>query len=356
MNNLKKLQALCGGDDFDALLLTGEVNRFYATGIRTSAGVVLLAAGRAVFMTDFRYIEAARERSDGFEVCMTTRDNDYESAARKLIAEWGVRRLGFEESVTTVESHNKWSGAIDVEWAPAQNAIAAQRAVKASWELERMRNALRIAERAYETVLGVLREGMTEREIAAELIYNMLKNGASDTSFAPIVVSGPNSSLPHGEPGGRAVRAGDFLTMDFGCVDGGYCSDITRTVAIGYADDEMRRVYGIVLDAQAAGIKAARAGVKGRVIHEAAARVIEDAGYGEYFGHGFGHGIGIEVHEAYSAHPKEERELPAGAVITAEPGIYLPGRFGVRIEDCVALRGDGCENLTSVSKELRVVG
>ena len=356
MNNLKKLQALCGGD-FDALLLTGEANRFYATGVKTSAGVVFITDSRAAFLTDFRYGEAARKQQGGFDVIIATREsgNSYEENVKKLAQ--NVRRVGFEEDALTVSAYEKWRAALGpgAEWIPAQKTLYRGRAVKAAWELERMKKAQRIAERAYGAVLEIMRPGMTERDLAAELTFQMLKNGASGTSFDPIVISGPNSSLPHGEPSGRALQNGDFVIMDIGCVADGYCSDMTRTVAVGGADAEMRKVYDTVLEAQRAGIDAARSGIRGVDIHNAAARVIDGAGYGAYFGHGFGHGIGIEVHEGYGAHPKEERLLPPGAVITAEPGIYLPGRFGVRIEDCIVLNKDGAENLTLAGKSLRII-
>ena len=174
-------------------------------------------------------------------------------------------------------------------------------------------------------------------------------------SFDPIVVSGPNGSLPHGVPSEKPIGQGEFVTMDFGCVYGGYCSDMTRTVAVGYATEEMRKVYETVLAAQKAGIAAARAGVTGREVDGAARAVIDAAGYGAYFGHSFGHGVGVEVHEAPNASPMNEKPLPAGAVISAEPGIYLPGRLGVRIEDVILLTEDGCRNLTKASKELLVL-
>ncbi|MPM45770.1 Aminopeptidase YpdF [bioreactor metagenome] len=180
----------------------------------------------------------------------------------------------------------------------------------------------------------------------------MLRFGAERLSFEPIVVSGPNGSLPHGVPGRRRVEKGDFITMDFGCVADGYCSDMTRTVGVGQVSEEMEGVYRVVLEAQLAGIAAARAGVPGKDIDAAARQVIERAGYGDYFGHGFGHSLGLEIHESPNANSAEEQPLPAGAVISAEPGIYLPGRFGVRIEDVIVLTEAGCDNLTRAPKEL----
>jgi len=197
--------------------------------------------------------------------------------------------------------------------------------------------------------------GRTEKEIAAFLQYRMLLGGAEQMSFEPIVVSGANSSMPHGVPTDKKVEQGDFITMDFGCVYHGYCSDMTRTVAVGHVTEEMAFVYETVLKAQQAGIDTAKAGVPGCDIHNAAAKVIEDAGYGPYFGHGFGHSLGVEIHESPNASPGCTEPMPAGAVISAEPGIYLPGKFGVRIEDVIVLREGGCDNLMLAPKELLIL-
>ena len=196
---------------------------------------------------------------------------------------------------------------------------------------------------------------MTEKEIAARLTYLMLHYGAENMSFDPIVVSGANSSRPHGVPGEKTIEAGDFVTMDFGCIYDGYCSDMTRTVAVGHVTDEMQTVYDTVLNAQLAGIAACKAGVTGRDVDAAGRKIIEAAGYGDAFGHGFSHGVGLEIHEAPVASPRGEAPLPAGSIVTAEPGIYLPGKFGVRIEDMLYVIEDGCIDLTDASKQLIVL-
>ena len=196
---------------------------------------------------------------------------------------------------------------------------------------------------------------MTELELQAELIYCLYKNGAHGLSFDPIVVAGPNSSMPHGVAGERKIQAGDFVTMDFGALYNGYCSDMTRTVAVGHVTDEMEKVYNTVLEAQLAGLAATKAGVPGKDIDAAARKVITDAGYGEYFGHGYGHSLGLEVHESPSPNARNPEPMPVGAVASAEPGIYLPGKFGVRIEDCVIYTADGYENLCTSPKNLIIV-
>ncbi len=237
----------------------------------------------------------------------------------------------------------------------ADELLLSLRAVKEPFELESITAAQRIAETVLEEVLGILRPGMTERELAAELTYRMLLHGGEGNSFDPIAVTGRKTSMPHGVPGDEVIRRGDFVTMDFGCLKNGYCSDMTRTVAVGEATAEMRLVYDTVLRAQQAGIAAAKAGVTGAAVHNAGASVIAAAGYGPYFGHGFGHGVGLEIHEKPTASAAYDKPLPAGAVITAEPGIYLPGRFGVRIEDMLYLTETGCVDLTRAPKALLVV-
>ena len=233
--------------------------------------------------------------------------------------------------------------------------VDALRAAKDDGEIALMTKAQEITDRAFSEILKFIQPGMTEQEIAAKLQYDMLRFGAEKMSFDPIVVSGPNGSLPHGIPSAKQVQQGEFITMDFGCKYGGYCSDMTRTVALGEPTGEMQKVYQTVLEAQLAGIAVTKAGVPGKSIDAAARKVIEDAGYGEYFGHGYGHSLGIEIHESPNANTREETLLPVGAVVSAEPGIYLPGKFGVRIEDVTVLTADGCMVLTKSHKELIIL-
>ena len=233
--------------------------------------------------------------------------------------------------------------------------VDALRAAKDDGEIALMTKAQEITDRAFSEILKFIQPGMTEQEIAAKLQYDMLRFGAEKMSFDPIVVSGPNGSLPHGIPSAKQVQQGEFITMDFGCKYGGYCSDMTRTVALGEPTGEMRKVYQTVLEAQLAGIAVTKAGVPGKSIDAAARKVIEDAGYGEYFGHGYGHSLGIEIHESPNANTREETLLPVGAVVSAEPGIYLPGKFGVRIEDVLVLKDGGCEDITRSPKDLIVL-
>ncbi|MBR3241016.1 MAG: aminopeptidase P family protein, partial [Oscillospiraceae bacterium] len=218
-------------------------------------------------------------------------------------------------------------------------------------EIAFMKQSQAISEKALDETLQIIRPGMSEKEVASELVYRMLRFGSEGNAFDPIVVTGKNTSLPHGVPGDSILQPGDFLTMDFGSLKGGYCSDMTRTVAVCSSTDEMRNIYSIVLEAQLAGIRAAKSGIPGCEIDAAARRVIQDAGFGSCFGHGFGHSLGLDIHERPNLNPREKTPMPENAVVSAEPGIYLPGRFGVRIEDVMILRSDGSEVITKAPKD-----
>lgn len=357
MNHFSQLSAALESRGLDAMLLTCEANRFYASGFRSTGtdGCALVTRKKNYYFTDSRYTEAAGRVLRDAELRETKPGRGYTVLIREVAEAEGLRKVGFEDAYMTVQDYERYRKALPCELVPAADLLSDLRRVKDREELEVMIQAQRIAERALEDILGELRPGVTEREIAARLQYLLLHYGAEDKSFDPIVVSGPNGSLPHGVPSEKVIENGEFVTMDFGCVYHGYCSDMTRTVAVGSVTDEMRTVYETVLRAQEAGIAAAKAGVTGKDVDGAARKVIQDAGFGEYFGHGFGHGVGVEIHEAPTASQLNDKPLPAGAVISAEPGIYLPGRLGVRIEDVILLREGGCENLTRAPKELIVL-
>ena len=357
MNHFSKIRAQLDRCGIDAMLLTNEANRFYASGFRTGGtdGVALVTGDKAYYWTDSRYIEAAQREVADAEVGLAEAGHGYLALINEAVERHGLKTIGFEDGYMTVAELKLYQSKVRADFKPATDMMARLRMVKDAEELEALVGAQRIAERALEEIYGEIKAGVTEREIAARLTYLMLRCGAEAMSFAPIVASGANGSMPHAVPTDKPVAAGEFVTMDFGCVYHGYCSDMTRTIAVGYATEEMETVYRTVLDAQSAGIAAARAGVPGCGVHNAAAKVIADAGYGAYFGHSFGHGVGVEIHEAPGASPAWKEPLPAGAVISAEPGIYIPGRFGVRIEDVIIIRDGGCENIHRAPKELRVL-
>lgn len=356
MANVKSLQQRLEKSGLDALLLTNDKNIYYAVGFRPTDSAALITRSGAYFVTDSRYIEAAGLACGSeTELILCTRERRLTAVLKDLISSLGLVSVGAEEENLSVAEYRRMCSAFNLELKPGQSLIAGLRMVKSAWEVENITAAQRIAEKALEEVLPVIRPGVSERSVAAELTYRMLLGGAEGNSFDPIVVAGAKSSMPHGVPGDELISDGDFVTMDFGCLKNGYCSDMTRTVAVGHATEEMKNIYDTVLRAQLAGIAAARPGASGADVHNAGAKVIEDAGYGKYFGHGFGHSVGLDIHENPTASPGNSSPLPAGAVITAEPGIYIPGRFGVRIEDMILLTEGGCENLTKAPKELLVL-
>ena len=355
MSRFHKIAEKLSGRGLDAVMVTSGPNRLYAGGFASSAGMAIVTEKKTWFFTDSRYIEAAQKNIQGADIQEFTREKPLLDLAKEVMERNGLKKVGFEERYTTVQDYERWKEKLPCELAPASTLFSELRSVKEPEEIERLVAAQRIAEKSLVETLDVIKTGRTEKEIAAFLLYRMLSNGANRMSFPPIVVSGANSSMPHGVPSDKPVADGDFLTMDFGCMLDGYCSDMTRTVAIGHATEEMELVYNTVLKAQLAGIAVARAGVTGKEVHQAGAKVIADAGYGDYFGHGFGHSLGIEIHEDPRFSGAWDKPIPAGALLSAEPGIYLPGKFGVRIEDVIMLTEDGCLDITRSPKQLIVL-
>ena len=298
LNNIARIQRALTQAHLDAILLTDENDRRFATGFPSSDGAVIVTVHQAFFITDARYIEAARAALTGIaQVLLCSREAPMRTLVQGILREANVQILGGEEQTTSYAEFTAYEQLFGLKLQPAQNLIRNLRAAKQPEELAMMYQAQQITDETFAQICTVIRPGMTEREIAAELIYRMLRLGAEGMSFDPIVLTGPDTSMPHGVPGDRRVAAGDFVTMDFGCRKNGYCSDMTRTVAVGIPTDEMRSVYQTVLNAQLAGIAAAKAGVTGERVDAAARKVISDAGYGDYFGHSFGHSLGLDIHE-----------------------------------------------------------
>ena len=353
MKNLDKYLTLLDGE-VDGLLLTSRYSRHYGAEFDIAEGVAIVAKAGCRYFTDSRYIESAQNNLKGFEVLCVDKIG-YIKLLNDAIADFGITTLGYEENYLLAGELMHYEKNLNAKLTCYNAQINGFRATKEDWELDLMRKAQQITDKAFSEVLGRVKTGMTELELQAELIYCLYKNGATGLAFDPIVVSGPNTSLPHGVAGERVIREGDFITLDFGASYMGYCSDMTRTFAVGYATEEMKTVYNTVLEAQLAGLAASQAGVPGKDIDGAARKVITDAGYGEYFGHGYGHSLGLEVHESPSPNGRNENGMPAGSVASAEPGIYLPGKFGVRIEDVVIFREGGHENITASPKNLIIV-
>ena len=353
MTRIEKLQAELSKRELDAVVLFSESNVRYAGQFAFTDGAVAVARDRALLLTDSRYIEAAQAEARDVEVRLADAKHPLTAQLRDFLS--GFKRIAAEEQRLPYADWKRLEEKLETALLPGDEVLSALRAVKDPEEIAALTAAQRIAEQALEEVLPFLRPGVKERDIAAELTYRMMRLGGEGNSFDPITITGANTSKPHGVPGEAVVRPGDFVTMDFGTLVGGYHSDMTRTVAVGYATDEMRRVYDTVLRAQLAGIERMRAGTTGAEVHQAADELITAAGYGGFFGHGFGHSVGLEIHEGPSASPRNTQPLPDGAVVTAEPGIYLPGAFGVRIEDMIHVTAAGPVNLTAAPKDLMIL-
>lgn len=340
----------------DAALIFSEVSRFYFTGFPATDGCLLVTPSDAVFYTDSRYTEAAQKKI-GSEFVRDSKELLKELAA--FFADNGIKTVALENDRLTLAQYEelceKLPGISFCVTDSLARAIEEIRIIKTEDEIEKTVKAQRIAEKAFEHILGFIKPGKTEKEVRLELEFYMLSHGADDLSFETIAVTGVKTSMPHGVPGENVIKNGDFVTMDYGALVEGYHSDMTRTVAVGDISDEQKRVYDTVLSAQLAGLNALRDGISGVDADRAARDVIEKAGYGKCFGHGTGHGVGVEIHEEPRLSPSSRHILRTGHLVTVEPGIYLPGKFGVRIEDMALITKDGCRNLTECPKELIVL-
>lgn len=352
----KKLPLKTESGKADAFLVTSPVNRRYLTGFPSSAGMVLVTKEEAYFLTDFRYAEAARQKVKGCQVV------EYERAfvtLKILLEKHRVRRIAVEQKEMSLAEFGRYQTYFSdytFEDGPGlDNLLGELRAIKTPEELDSLRRAQEITDAAYRHILQRIAPGRTEREIALDLEFFMRSSGAEAVAFDLIVVSGAKSSMPHGVPDENKVKKGDFVTMDTGAVVGGMHADMTRTVAVGSVSMQQREIYDIVLRAQLAAIAAVKDGVPCSQVDRAARDVIARAGYGAHFGHSTGHSVGFEIHEDPAFSPASQDTARTGMVITVEPGIYLPGQFGVRIEDMVLVTPDGCEDLTHSPKDLTIL-
>ena len=357
MNRIEKLsKALPEGAD--AALITSDVNRRYFTGLGSSAGTLLAFRDAAYFIIDFRYIEVAKATVTGARVMLQEKLTEQLDT---LLKKHGAQTVAIETDYLTVgtleQYRQKLSGYEFLTESTLNDAILSMRSVKEPQELECIQKAQAITDAAFLDILDFIQPGKTEKEIAAYLEYCMRRRGADGLAFETIAAGGPNSAKPHAAPGDRPLQTGDFFTLDYGASWGGYCSDMTRTVAVGEPTEEMRRVYQTVLDAQCLGIRTAQVGVSCRAVDEAARELIYKAGYEGCFGHSLGHSVGLEIHEMPGFSPSIDPQTLCreGMVITVEPGVYLEGRFGVRIEDMVWFAPDGTKDLTNSPKELIIL-
>ncbi len=357
MQSIENIRKLIIDNNLDAILLISEENTAYMTGISGFEGVVFITKnGKALCFTDSRYIEIAQIKTTPYGyLTKTVPNNDYYKEITSICSSESIKKIGFEDKSVSVFKYERLKRSIQCDFVGISDKMFALRSVKSLWETENIVAAQRIAEKAMDVLLGEIKPGMTENECKARLEYLMCVFGSERTSFPTILISGAKTSMPHGTPDNKAIEVGDFITFDFGAVVNGYCSDMTRTVALGNVTDDMKKVYDIVLQANLAGIATAAAGKTGYEVDKAARDIIASAGYGEYFGHALGHGVGIEIHEEPRVSPSNHNKLECGSIITIEPGIYIPGHFGVRIEDMLCLKQDCNVNLTSYPKKLIIL-
>ena len=338
-----------------AALLHNASNIFYLSGY-TGEGLLLIAPGIKAVITDFRYVEAAQKQCPSFAVHTIRAGVTHAQVAYELLREAGIREIAFEDNIVTVRGMKAIEEAMPgVAFEPLDFRPEKLREVKDEDELSRIERACDITCQAFEYICGVIRPGMTEREVQLALDYKMLALGAQGLAFDTIVAAGENGSLPHAVPGDREIAEGDMVTMDFGAKADGYCADMTRTVAVGKPSDKMRRIYEIVLRAQETAQAAIAPGVPCSEIDRTARDIITEEGYGECFGHSTGHGVGIDIHEEPRVSSRSEQALRPGHIITVEPGIYVPGLGGVRIENTNVVTETGVRALCYASKELRIL-
>ena len=350
---VKRLREIIQNEDIDAALVTSEINVRYYSGFSGTSSQLLITPAVKYFFTDFRYAEQAEAETDFtvVEVKGTERISTIFEYARKE----NVKRLGIDLSEVSYTAYKGYLNQTDEgNMVDLSSAISSQRIIKDKNEISLIAKGAKHNDELFSHLCGILRPGISEMDIKAEIVYYMNKHGA-DTAFDPIVASGPNSSLPHATPTTRKMVEGDFVTMDYGCKFGGYCSDFTRTVAISHIDKDMQKVYDIVNRAAEKAFEVLRPGERAKDVDIAARNYITSFGYGNFFGHGLGHGVGLFIHESPTLNPLSGETLEPGMVVTVEPGIYLKERFGARIEDLCVVEKDGFTNLTAAPREMIIL-
>ncbi len=336
--------------NIDSAFIIGDINRNYLSGFTGDESYSIITKDKAYFITDFRYIEQAKQEAKEYEIIR------YEFPVEKFLGDFinklNIKKLGFEEDIVSFRLYNQLKSGFSCELAPLEGIIEDIRTIKDKSEIENIQKAASIADDAFKHILNYIKVGMTEKEVALELEFYIRNQGASGLSFKTIAASGCRSALPHGTASDKKIKNGEFLTLDFGCIHNGYCSDMTRTVVIGKPDEKMTEIYNIVYHAQELALKEIKPGISGFDVDKAARDYIKSCGYGDNFGHGTGHGVGMEIHENPRLSPKFNMELKPGMVITDEPGIYIPDFGGVRIEDLVLVTEEGHKLLSRSSKDL----
>ncbi|NLL43902.1 MAG: aminopeptidase P family protein [Firmicutes bacterium] len=353
MERITRIRERLQAEGADVFLVSSAVNRRYLTGFTGSAGLVWISGTRQALLTDFRYVEQVKAECPDWELIQI---ENYNESLKKLIEDDGVKKIAFEKDYVTVKQIEEWREKLSPQFLGVSGWAEELRMIKSEAEIENIKRAAKIADDAFAELLPKIRSGVTELDIALELEFLMRKRGASAMSFDPIVASGPRSALPHARPTDRVFSVGDFVVFDFGCVVNGYCSDMTRTIVIGEPEEQHLLIYDLVLKAQLTSLEAVGPGKTGAEIDAIARDIIGEMGYGEYFGHGLGHSLGLEVHESPRLSKTDQTVLQPGMLVTVEPGVYIPGFGGVRIEDLVLVTEGGHEVLSSTFKELYVVG
>lgn len=353
MLRVEKLRKKMRENNLDSFLITSPYNLRYLTNFTGTTGLAVITLEKAFFITDFRYTEQAATQAQGFEIIKNVGPIFDEVA--NLVRKEGLRMLAFEESTISFLEYSVLEEIIDAELIPVSEMIEELREVKDEEEIAIIEKACSIADMAYDHILKMIQPGMTEIEVANQVDFYMRSLGASGVSFSTIVASGLRSAMPHGVASNKVIEQGDMITLDFGCYYEGYVSDMTRTFAIGDPGEKLKEIYEIVLGAQLAVIEAAKPGVTGIQLDAVARDYITKHGYGEAFGHSTGHGIGLEIHEGPNVSARAKKQFIVGNIITDEPGIYLPGIGGVRIEDDLLITPEGNRVLTHSPKELIIL-
>lgn len=359
MKRLTKLRSIMKKRGVDALAIynlegSDQPSTWYISGFSGSHSLVYISLKNAYIATDSRYFTQVAEQSP-FDMVPITNDNKVKDILKVFIKNEGTRVIGYNSSNVSVKLFNSLFKDLDVEdIIDCGDIIPGMRMVKEENEIEQMEKAIKISEEALKETLNYVKPGKSEIEVCARLEYEMKMRGG-ELAFTTIVVSGPRAALCHGLPSEKKIEDGEFLLFDFGARYNGYCADITRTFSVGQPSDEMVKIYDIVYEAQIKSVEAAKAGIVGADLHDVAWKVISGAGYGDFFGHGLGHSLGMDTHDGPGASPSNKKEIPEGAVITIEPGIYLPNKFGVRIEDDVLFLNGKNRVLTHFDKELKII-
>ncbi|ALX48057.1 M24 family metallopeptidase [Lentibacillus amyloliquefaciens] len=350
MGKLALLRQKLENENLDAILINSPVNRRYLTGFTGTAGAAVISQKDARFITDFRYIEQANEQATEFTVVEHKQPIHEEINAQ--LNQMGVKRIGFEKDHTTFSVYEKYKETFDAELTPVSGLVESLRLIKSDDELACLKRAAKIADDAFSHIQHYIKPGVKEVDISNELEFFMRRQGATSSSFDIIVASGYRAALPHGVASEKEIQSGELVTMDYGALLDGYCSDTTRTVAVDEISDELKNIYNTVLEAQLRGVEGIKPGMTGKEADALTRNYINDKGFGDYFGHSTGHGLGMEVHEGPALSFRSEKKLEPGMVVTVEPGIYVPNVGGCRIEDDIVITETGSERLTRASKEL----